>query len=60
MREELILLGGEKCRSWTCVVCGEVTDAIIRANRAESLHRGDAGRVKEPSRTGRAAARQAL
>ena len=42
MGEIMILLEGEKCRSWTCITCGEVTDQTIQENRAKSLPRYEA------------------
>jgi hypothetical protein len=56
MGEVSILLEGEKCRSWTCMVCGEVTDRTIQENRAESLSRCEAYQANEIARRERSRA----
>ena len=56
MEEVLILLDGEKCRSWTCIICGGVTDPTIEENRAESLPRYEAYQANEIARRERARA----
>ena len=39
------------CNSWRCMICGEVTDAVILANRHTQINHLDQG--QHPAKNGR-------